>query len=97
MRRGNNIFEILKRFIATKPPLIVFIICLLCFFVILVVLMIYLNTHELKNPDITDWNTFKESLSSLYYCIKLGHDQDIQNNLVQLDSESLTPKYLHLI
>jgi hypothetical protein len=83
MRRGN-ILESLKYFIASKPPIIVFITCLICFFIILAVLMIYLNTHEIKNPDIIDWNTFKESLSSLQFCIKLTNEQ---NNLNQLSTK----------
>jgi hypothetical protein len=85
--RRCNILEALKQFIATKPPLVVFILCLVSFFIILVSLLIHLNTHELKNPDIADWNGFKEHLSSLQYCIKLLNYQEIQNNLNQLSTE----------
>ena len=49
--------------------------------------MIHLNTHEIKNPDIADWNAFKESLSSLHYCIKLVNDQEIQKNLIEMSVE----------
>lgn len=82
--RRCNIIEALKQFIATKPPLVVFIFCLVSFLIILVSLMIHLNTHELKNPDIADWNGFKEHLSSLQYCFKLLNYQELQNNLNQL-------------
>jgi Transmembrane 219 len=75
-------------FIGSKPPLIVFILCLLCFFTTLVILMIYLNTHEVKNPDIIDWNTFKESLSSLDYCVKLTNEQETHNNLNLLTTKA---------
>ena len=85
--RRCNILEALKQFIATKPPLVVFIVCLFSFLSILVSLMIHLNTHELKNPDIVDWNGFKEHLSSLQYCVKLLNFQEIQNNLNQLSVE----------
>ena len=42
-----------KRFASSKPPLMVFMICLGFFAVILLSLAYYVKTQELTNPDIS--------------------------------------------
>ncbi|XP_064612635.1 transmembrane protein 248-like isoform X2 [Liolophura sinensis] len=60
----------LKGFAHSRPPLVIFMLCLGGFAVVLVTLAYYVKVKELTNPDITeDWNTFLKSLGDMEFCI----------------------------
>lgn len=54
----------------TRPPLVVFMICLASFAIALITFAYIVKVRDMANPDITeDWNTFLEPLSKLDYCV----------------------------
>lgn len=60
----------LRGFTQTRPPLIVFLICIGGFSVILVTLAYYVKVSELSDPDITDdWNAFLQNFADLEFCV----------------------------
>lgn len=68
--RRINIAENFKNCIASKPPTVLFVVCLISFIIVLSSLMDYILRHEIKNPDELDWNTFREHMAGLEYCVK---------------------------
>lgn len=65
--------ENLKGFATSRPPIIVFIVCLGLVAIILMTLGFYIKDGELKTADITeDWNVFLESFSDVEFCIQNG-------------------------
>lgn len=50
---GLTPYENLKGFVSTRPPLVVFMICLGSFAVILLTLAYYVKVQELRNPDVS--------------------------------------------
>ncbi len=84
--------EAIKSFVVAKPPSFLFFLCLIAFFVVLCILMGYIDTHDIRNPDITDWNAFKKSLASLHYCIKTpyaGEENDINSIQTQMKPDPM--------
>lgn len=77
--RRLNLTQNCQHFLTQKPPLVTFCLVLLCFLFVLIDLIIYLNTHDVRNQDINDWNSFKESLASLEYCLSVP----IKENLTE--------------
>jgi len=69
--RNQSLYQGFKLFVASKPPLVLVLASFCTFVAILLSLLIYLNTHDIRNPDISDWNTFKASFVPLDYCINL--------------------------
>ncbi|BFZ05386.1 hypothetical protein BsWGS_08425 [Bradybaena similaris] len=64
------IVENLRGFFNSRPPLVVFMICLASFAVALITFAYIVKTKDLPNPDVTeDWNTFLEKLSHLKFCV----------------------------
>lgn len=53
-----------------KPPVLVFLACLVCFVLVLISFVGYINNYEVHNPDELDWNVFRERMASLDYCVK---------------------------
>ncbi|CAG5128426.1 unnamed protein product [Candidula unifasciata] len=64
------IVENLRGFFNSRPPLVVFMICLASFAIALITFAYIVKTRDLPNPDVTeDWNTFLEKLSHLKFCV----------------------------
>ncbi len=59
-----------KTFFKTKPPTVLFLVCLLSFILVLLSLIAYVRTTDIHNPDEIDWNIFREKMASLDYCVK---------------------------
>lgn len=63
-------FSNLKGFAKSRPPLVVFMVCLCAFGIILMSLAYFIETHEVKDPDLSaDWNIFLDSFSQLQFCL----------------------------
>ncbi|CAI9715482.1 Hypothetical predicted protein [Octopus vulgaris] len=64
------IYENLRGFATSRPPIIIFMICLGSFAVVLLTLAYYIKVREITNPDITeDWNMFLENLAHVEFCV----------------------------
>lgn len=62
--------ENLKSFTASRPPLVVFTICILLFAITLLSLESYFKRNEVPNYDIDyDWNTLLQGFSELEFCL----------------------------
>ncbi|KAK7475036.1 hypothetical protein BaRGS_00033717 [Batillaria attramentaria] len=62
--------ENVRGFFLSRPPLVVFMICLGSFAVVLITFAYIIKVKDIKNPDITeDWNDFLDRLSSVHYCL----------------------------
>ena len=59
-----------RTLLKSKPPTVVFLVCLLCFVLVLFMFIAYVRTHDVHNPDEIDWNIFREKMASLDYCVK---------------------------
>ena len=65
-----------KLFLATKPPLVTFLFCLVSFIFVMIAFRVYIEYAELiPNPDEADWNVFSKSLSKLDFCITMPMDE----------------------
>ncbi|XP_021349901.1 transmembrane protein 248-like [Mizuhopecten yessoensis] len=65
------VIENLKGFLSTKPPLVIFMICLGgCAVVLLTLAYIVKVNDQLINPDLTkDWNKFLDNFAELEFCM----------------------------
>ncbi len=91
--RRLNLCEAIKSFVVAKPPSFLFFLCLISFFIVLCVLMRYIDTRNVRNPDIPDWNAFKKSLASLHYCIQTpyaGEEDEINLIKSQMISDPMS-------
>lgn len=69
--------ENLKGFVSSRPPLMIFVMCLGMFAIVLMTLGYYVKLTEVTNPDESqDWNVFLESFSDLHFCI-LNNNTDV--------------------
>lgn len=65
--------ENLKGYAISRPPIIVFIVCIGVIAIILMTLAFYVSDNELETSDLTqDWNVFLESFSDVDFCIQNG-------------------------
>ena len=71
---SNNV----KTYFISKPPTLVFVICLISFILILAYFIVFVKTHQVHNPDELDWNIFREKMASLDYCVK--YQSQVKNN-----------------
>uniref|UniRef100_A0ABM0GNW2 Transmembrane protein 248-like n=1 Tax=Saccoglossus kowalevskii TaxID=10224 RepID=A0ABM0GNW2_SACKO len=79
---GIKVLENMKGFIITRPPLVVFIMCVGAFAIAMVSLAYYVKIHEIQNPDITqDWNTFLDNFSEMKFCASRNHSEDHWNTM----------------
>ncbi len=85
--RRLNIAENLKNCIASKPPTVLFVVCLISFIVVLSSLMDYILRHDIKNPDELDWNTFREHMAGLEFCVKYPSNVDDRINGEKLKTD----------
>ncbi|XP_059174267.1 transmembrane protein 248-like isoform X3 [Physella acuta] len=64
------IVENLRGFFNSRPPLVVFMICLASFAIALITFAYIVKTKEMANPDVSeDWNTFLTKFSKLDFCV----------------------------
>ncbi|KAK7088185.1 transmembrane protein 248-like isoform X2 [Littorina saxatilis] len=64
------IVENVRGFFVSRPPLVVFMICLGSFAVALITFAYIVKVKDMPNPDVTeDWNTFLDKLTQLNYCV----------------------------
>ncbi|XP_077995502.1 transmembrane protein 248-like [Glandiceps talaboti] len=74
---GCKIFDNLKGFLLTRPPLVVFILCVGAFAVAMVTLAYYVKLHQIQDPDIAqDWNSFLEHFSNARFCASRNGTDD---------------------
>ncbi len=59
-----------KTLLKSKPPTVLFLVCLLSFVLVLLTFILYVRTNDIHNPDEIDWNIFREKMASLDYCVK---------------------------
>lgn len=65
-----SIWENLKGFASSRPPLVMFMVCLGAFAIVLISLSYYFKTNDIYNPDLTEeWQTFLEAFSDVDFCI----------------------------
>ena len=85
-----------KLFLASKPPLVTFLLCLMSFIFVMISFRIYIDyTENISNPDEVDWNVFSKHLSKLDFCIMMPMNEaksqkpasDQQIVLEKLDKE----------
>ncbi|XP_028848139.1 transmembrane protein 248 isoform X2 [Denticeps clupeoides] len=59
-----------RRHLEQHPPVVIFFVCLLMLSATFSGLAFYIQTHDVKNPDVVlDWNQFLESVAGLQYCL----------------------------
>ncbi|XP_070572351.1 transmembrane protein 248-like [Ptychodera flava] len=96
---GCKIIDNTKGFIITRPPLVVFILCVGAFAIAMVTLAYYVKIHQIQDPDITqDWNSFLDHFSQIRYCASRNETEDhwgTLDNLTSAPQSSSSPKFLH--
>ncbi|XP_025090193.1 transmembrane protein 248-like [Pomacea canaliculata] len=64
------IVENLRGFFVSRPPLVIFMICLGSFAVALITFAYIIKIKDMPNPDVTeDWNTFLDGLQETEFCV----------------------------
>ncbi|XP_020654614.3 insulin-like growth factor-binding protein 3 receptor isoform X2 [Pogona vitticeps] len=72
------------------PPLVTFFFCLLSLAVACVGFSIYIQSHEVQNPDVNkDWNSLLKSLAHLMFCVPNKTHEDASSPSTTA-AESLT-------
>ncbi|XP_069788883.1 transmembrane protein 248-like isoform X2 [Narcine bancroftii] len=65
----QHVWENVKHFVIHRAPLVVFILCISSLGITFFSLGIYIQSHEITNPDVPQvWNTVLQSLSKLKFC-----------------------------
>lgn len=60
----------LRSFVSAKPPLVIFLLCVLLFSVTTFCLAVYIqNNPHVKNTDVLDWNRLALELGELQFCL----------------------------
>ncbi|ELT90464.1 hypothetical protein CAPTEDRAFT_222725 [Capitella teleta] len=63
--------ENLKGFASSRPPIVIFMVCLGLFAFVLLSLAFYVQSNELQNPNVAeDWNMFLDSFADLEFCVQ---------------------------
>ena len=97
VKRRINVAENLANFISSKPPTVVFLVCLICFLIVLGSLTDYVKHNEVRNPDEQDWNTFRQKMAELDFCVKYPSDKDVDDRKVNLNVESIGKNLMYVI
>ncbi|ESP04130.1 hypothetical protein LOTGIDRAFT_237545 [Lottia gigantea] len=64
------VIENLKGFSQSRPPIVVFMVCLGAFAVALITFAYIVKVRDMPNPDMTeDWNSFLQSFSDVEFCV----------------------------
>lgn len=67
---GFPLAENVRGFFVSRPPLVVFMVCLGSFAVALITFAYIIKIKDMPNPDITeDWNDFLDRLASVDFCV----------------------------
>ncbi|KAK3787042.1 hypothetical protein RRG08_037320 [Elysia crispata] len=67
------IVENLRGFFNSRPPLVLFMICLASFAIALITFAYLVRIRDLPNPDVSeDWNTILTKFSGLEFCVSSG-------------------------
>ncbi len=61
-----NPVENLKGFASSRPPLVVFMVCMGCFAIVLLTLAYYVKSHEVPNPDISEVRLIRSVICHVY-------------------------------
>ena len=87
----------LTAFIISKPPCVVFTICLCCLAIALFWLGYYVKNNEIVDPEAEkDWNNFLTTLSNVQFCIdkvnpktqqKIGNKTEMKPELLPLSGD----------
>lgn len=65
-----TICENLKGFASSRPPLVMFMMCLGAFAIVLISLSYYFKFNDIYNPDLTEeWQSFLEKFASVDFCV----------------------------
>ncbi|XP_005091558.1 transmembrane protein 248 [Aplysia californica] len=65
-----TIVENLRGFFNSRPPLVVFMLCLASFAIALITFAYIVKAKDIPDPDVSvDWNTFLEKFSHLQFCL----------------------------
>lgn len=84
------IFDNLRGFMASRPPLVMFMLCLGLFAVILLTVGYIVKVRDLHNPDEKDWNDFLAGFKNVQFC--MVWDNDYANGTVPDDSQHIGSK-----
>ena len=87
VKRRINFVENLVEFFSAKPPTVVFLICLFSFIVVLASLSDFIKNNEIRNIDEEDWNTFREKMAELNYCIKYQTEKELDENKININAQ----------
>ncbi|XP_014665429.1 PREDICTED: transmembrane protein 248-like [Priapulus caudatus] len=82
----------LRSFATSRPPLVVFMICLLGFAVTTMTLAYYVRSNELRNTDIVDWNMFLDKFASVKFCI---HGDTAESSTVTVPMPEVRPSLVN--
>jgi hypothetical protein len=67
-----------RSFCSTRPPMVVFLLCLASFALTTFSLSVYVaQSDKIRNPDVLDWNTLLFKLTKLDFC--LPFEQSVYN------------------
>lgn len=60
---------------SSRPPLVLFMLCLGVFAVVLLTLAYIVKVNDLKNPDEKDWNDFLDGFKDVQFCMISGESE----------------------
>ncbi|CAB4014925.1 Hypothetical predicted protein [Paramuricea clavata] len=84
----------LTGFVISKPPCVIFTICLCCLAIALFWLGYYVNNNEVVDPEAEKgWNNFLTSLSNVQFCID---KVDTKSKMTKLSNNTKTKRKLEL-
>lgn len=73
-----TICENLRGFASSRPPLVMFMVCLGAFAIVLISLSYYFKYNDIYNPDLTEeWQSFLEKFSDVDFCVT-NNNSDIE-------------------
>ena len=88
-KRRIHLIENLFEFFSSKPPTVVFLLCLISFIIVLVILSDFVRNNEIRNLDEEDWNTFREKMAEFDYCVKYPNGQQTDESSVDINAQIL--------
>ena len=85
----NTCGMMLRNFLLSKPPMVVFIVCLFAFAFTTLSLSFYVShTDNIPNPDILSWNSLLKKISTLEFCIQ--HPENVTSQASKFEAVSNT-------
>ncbi|GAB6030290.1 hypothetical protein CHUAL_005965 [Chamberlinius hualienensis] len=86
----------LKSFAITRPPLVIFTLCLASFAIATLALSIYLKNGPIRNPDVKDWNSVMEQMSEWNLCIESAFSSHRKPGTVARDTLPIGKTYMNI-